>query len=272
MKRVIILLFGALCLVTIAAMLNACSSDDDDNLPVPSTRAEYETYEECTNIPRPTDTYVFPVYPGSSEWEALHAKGLDAVKKALEVPKDVLKNISTSGLIQTYIDYPFSIGAAYRVYGDFVEGKDGVDICQELMLRDDVASCLLEMYKVVNPVGCDNSAEVRNIYQLVMLMQSLPVFVKQMNISQMKMVVSTALQKNELYEEANNASLIATLSLLVGRVMLAANYEPMVSLFDKSENIRNYLNADFSRSGGTAFVFDEGELEEVINLAYDFCK
>lgn len=270
MKRVINLLFGALCLVTTTAMLNACSSDDD-NLPVPSTRAEYETYEECTNIPRPSDTYVFPVYPGSSEWEALHAKGLDAVKKALEVPKDVLIKISTSGLIQTYIDYPFSIGALYRVYSDFVEGEEGLDICQELMQRDDVASCLLEMYKVVNPIGCDR-AEVRNIYQLVMCMQSLPVFVDQMDISQMKQVVSTALLKNELYEKANNSSLIPVLSLLVSRIMLKADYEPMVSFVNNSVNMRNYLNYDLSRSGNTAFAFDEGELEEVINLAYDFCK
>lgn len=256
----------------ILSLFFSCSSENDENLSVPLTRADYETYEECTNIPRPTDTYVFPVYPGSSEWEALHAKGLDAVKKALVVPKDVLSKMSTSGLIQTYIDYPFSIGAAYRVYSDFVEGKDGVDICQELMRRDDAASCLLEMYKVVNPIGCDNSAEVRNIYQLVMLMQSLPVFVEQMDIPQMKMVVSTALQKNELYEEANNASLMATLSLLVGRVMLAANYEPMVSFFDESENIRNYLNADLSKSGNTVFPFKEEELEEIISLASEFIK
>ena len=140
------------------------------------------------------------------------------------------------------------------------------------MQRDDAASCLLEMYKVVNPIGCDNSAEVRNIYQLVMLMQSLPVFVEQMDIPQMKMVVSTALQKNELYEEANNASLIATLSLLVGRIMLAANYEPMTLLFENSENIRNYLNANLSKSGNKAFVFEEGELEDIISLASDFIK
>jgi hypothetical protein len=256
----------------ILSLFFSCSSENDESLSVPLTRADYKTYEECTNIPRPTDTYVFPVYPGSQEWEALHAKGLDVTKKALEVPKDILYSISTLGLIQTYIDYPFSIGAAYQVYSDFVEGKDGLDICQELMRRDDVASCLLEMYKVVNPIGCDNSAEVRNIYQLVMLMQSLPVFVEQMDIPQMKMVVSTALQKNELYEEANNASLIATLSLLVGRIMLAANYEPMTLLFENSENIRNYLNADLSRSGNTAFVFEEGELEEIISLASDFIK
>ena len=58
---------------------------------------------------KPTDTYDYPVKPGTEEWQAFtsHAEMLEAC----QIPEAILRDMTTEGLVETALDY--QIGRAH---------------------------------------------------------------------------------------------------------------------------------------------------------------
>lgn len=104
------------------------------------------------------DEYIFPVKPGSTEWKS---KTTAENLKSCQIPENILKTISTEGLVKTCLNYPF--------LGDFmyfdnlqigisrvVENFNGL---QELLLRKDTGKKLYKLYKTLNLEKIDNYSE-----------------------------------------------------------------------------------------------------------------
>lgn len=91
--------------------------------------------------------YDFPIKPGTEEWGNLITE--KERFEAMQIPKDILKSISTYDLITTCMNYP-----AMMYFTAFNNPQDGMDIIiqnfnglQELMGRDDAPTELLSIYK-----------------------------------------------------------------------------------------------------------------------------
>lgn len=97
------------------------------------------------------DAYVFPVRPGMSEW-ARFQTGAE-MAEACQIPEQILKNMSTLGLVETCLNYPLldEITDADTAQ----KGLEGVTMTfnglQELFKRPDAGMTLLERYATMDP-------------------------------------------------------------------------------------------------------------------------
>ena len=239
-------MFGSLCLMTVGAIVASCSSEDEDLETL--TRASYDTYEECTNIPRPSDTYVFPVYPGSSTWQKLIEESngdMGKVRSAMQVPEKTLKNMSTEGIIQTWLDYPFSMElSAFDAYIFFIE-RDFYDLnfCRELLRRDDAGACILNMYSTLE-FGCQ---QANTVHTHLALLTAISDIQNKLSISEKKEFVKIALNTYERSKNLTDFNGSAS-AFLCGNLMKGDNYAPMIDVLDKNAGLKEFI--DFWYSGG----------------------
>lgn len=96
-------------------------------------------------------SYDFPIKPGMPEWKEL--KSYPEILEAIQVPKSILDNMSTIGLVETILRYPDNINIlAHRNY------QEGFDIVvkrfngyKELITRVDAGTTLIGLYKQFTP-------------------------------------------------------------------------------------------------------------------------
>lgn len=110
----------------------------------------------------PTDAYGFPIKPGTPEWAALtsHSEML----QVCQVPKSILQQMSTEGLIETYLDYP--LYGDMLAYNSMQEGFDAVvsrfNGLQALLKREDAGTKLLSRYRKMDPEAGENWTPLRS--------------------------------------------------------------------------------------------------------------
>lgn len=97
-----------------------------------------------TTVP---DQYDFPVKQGSKEWQQLES--IEKRIAALQIPEDLLTRISTEGLLETCIAFPYLTDILF--YNDYQKGFDELvsefNGYKELLKRIDLIDALLKKYK-----------------------------------------------------------------------------------------------------------------------------
>lgn len=267
MKRVIRLLFGAFCLLTTSVLLNACSSDEDDSL-ITRSDSEKMAYDKCLNIPHPEDTWVFPAYPGTAEWIELHQRHADdimGVINELMPPEDVVKRMSTEGLVYSYIDYPFASenealahGAYYAMVISFANSPFG----QEMIRRGDSALRLTNIYKDFNSMCDDEDAQAWNVHSILLRMMDVEDIHNQLSIEGKKDFIRTALDKLAL--ENSDSAVAIHIAFTCGRIMKSAGYTPLLEAINTNDAMRIFLDYWTVSSQG-----DRG-IDTIISMARDF--
>lgn len=100
-----------------------------------------------TTIP---DQYDFPIKQGSIEWELIGSVEKRIV--ALQIPEDILSQISTEGLLETCLAFPYLTDILF--YNDYQKGFDELvaefNGYRELLDRPDLNNILLKKYKDSN--------------------------------------------------------------------------------------------------------------------------
>lgn len=99
--------------------------------------------------------YLFPVVPGTSEWESFQTK--QEMLDVCQIPENKLKNMTTEALLETVMNYPLidnffvfnTIEDACDVMSDDFNGF------RELFSRNDVVPVLLERYSTTNILTAD---------------------------------------------------------------------------------------------------------------------
>ena len=109
--------------------------------------------------PVAADKYIYPVKPGSAEWNAAIAAGvgqsypLDSVYKLCQIPENILQTMSTLGLIQSLEDNPCLFNMMLR--DNIVQGRDEVlsrlNVSWVLNKRSDAGITLLKYYEAKDP-------------------------------------------------------------------------------------------------------------------------
>lgn len=93
-----------------------------------------------------TDSYIYPIRPGSEEWKAL--KTSEEMVKVTQMPQDVINNMSTIGLFESVVENPLfvelSLSSTPKYFYDY--HKTTSEAMIELLSRENVGSTLISRY------------------------------------------------------------------------------------------------------------------------------
>lgn len=241
-----------------------CANEGLDNKPI--------QYDEGTTLSRGeyfpivSDRYEYLV-PGTEEWNQLVKTG-DVVVTVSQLPDDVLKSISTPGLIDALVHAPLflytgiPIGAVDPTEYYWHSYYEDLNSAGELFQRKDAGEALVAYYKLVNFDGISKST--RNYYEDYARLVGLEgLFTKQevlatMNHEKKKEAVGFILK---IYNFKNYHRKFRT--SLMFFIMLADQYEPIVQYAQEHLDFA-LINEGFFRSS------DPNAMDIIVSCAENF--
>jgi hypothetical protein len=220
-----------------------------------------------------SDAYDYPVKPGTEAWKAFgsHQEMIDAC----QVPADVLKAMSTKGLVETVLDYPLLIDMSAHNFT-----QDGVDAVAsyfyglpELLNRQGAGVELLVKYRSVNWhdiqdgwTDIEKGNYMFKIRAIEILLAQIPVLVNMTSAERQALLVECT----KKYEEtARHPKLFSRFSLeptawLMGMVLQQENYTPFIQKISQDNGLKTFLDrGNFST---------DPVLEEIKLLAAQYLK
>ena len=255
-----------LLLATVTPLFAACeknNENEDDDPDWTLTRSILLESAE-TNIPRPADTYVYPYTPGTAEWNKLHKeKSMDEIKELLQVPMDVLKNMSTEGIIQSLFDYPFSFSftadnfSSLRGFDNFIRDRNAFTA---LANREDAGSKMLKIYKLYNPIN-----KYSIFYdELIELLIAQPEIYTKLTKAETKDMIREGLNKYNYRKDHIDKKYLHYQStcIMMGRIMVADGYSPIVKTYEQEKELKDLLD-----KGLSSYHFDN-----IIDFAKNYVK
>lgn len=285
MNRNIIMLAAAVSL-----LLCGCSKDSVEGFDDPSaaemSRVDSESSIEgtfavsykdliacsdsgVTGMPRPADTYKYPVVPvlGNEKWNTLYSEGgWDAVDKANQIPESILTSMSTEGVFQSIIDFPGFVDRVYLTESTylqaFLETKDKCNAYSELLKRDDAAEVVCDRYeKFVSRVkiGEGGIVEYNNpvgyfMEPLVGQIISQKEVYSKFDDSELKRIVDRIVVRFVFEAGASSSGLhtIANMELFLARVMCYKGYEPFINVVEQNDDLKTFIETQ----EGIFYYFD----------------
>lgn len=157
-------------------------------------------------------TYPPTVYYHEEEWNALTREEQLAV---LQIPEHLLPHLSTSTLIQAYLDYPFIVIWGFDNKQDgFNRTVERFNGLQEVLVRKDALAEAVTYYEAMDPGGYDPSWPIlqRGKFKFRFLHMAI------------------LLAQEPLLQGLNPSDLQSLLSVLMGKLNAAKNF----SLYDDS--------------------------------------
>ena len=219
-----------------------------------------------------SDTYKYPVVPGTEEWKELQS--LTEKVQACQIPAKKLKSISTEGLLETLLNYPLILD-----YGAFNQQQNGFERIKSenngfdiLYGRGDFPDVIVERYDLMS-LNCKKNlyppfiGEIQTPIQIAfttieffMLQDEL---LNEINSNQLFHIFESILdklQEKKEYGISQNENLVSY--AILGKIMLLENYSPFV--------IINEENNIVPRLEGIPIGFDFTLLEIIEDNAKEF--
>lgn len=116
-------------------------------------RADYYQYTSSMFFKqeRPADAYWYPVYPGTDQWKALAKEGVINVQSVIKIPDARLHTMSSAGLLQSYLDYPYAPEiwhfhkdeSVYQLYDNIANSQFSFFL-EEMRKRPDMGQVILQ--------------------------------------------------------------------------------------------------------------------------------
>lgn len=240
--------------------LFACQSTDDATL---SGQPSGDTEEylvliaplvKCMNLPRPTDAYNYPIYPGMATWATL--SGTDEMIQACQIPVSVVRAQSTQALIQDIWEYPFFseplIVTSSTSYAQAVANSTSLrqlNAYRELIDRKDNIAALLNCYQAMDPLS-DPLYYTYTFEALLTTDDLLP----QITTADKKTFIRIALQKDGLRKtNPNHSDIFQSVSwYFIGKLLQTASYAPFEAEMANNQTLARFL--DTSSLAGSSEV------------------
>jgi hypothetical protein len=248
-----------LLIFSLTFLFTACQEDAEDEIGRDSGICEYcalfHKDIESMNMPRPEDSYNYPVYPGMDTW-SIFSTG-QQMAQACQVPAKIVKKQSTQALIQAIWEYPLLLEVFHRSQYqlDFEATLSNHNAYRELTNRKDAAQCLLERLDKLNPL-IPESPLVARILELVI---SQPVFLSQLNSDKKKKLLEITLEKDSQRQEDiqfANGLLRNVAGLLVGRVLVNVKYQSFTKEVNANNDLKLFLESEKGASYNIEQIFD----------------
>jgi hypothetical protein len=215
-------------------------------LPGCTAKEEFTCY-----LAKPQDSYDYPIKPGTPEWEQLDNS--DEMDSVLQIPKNVLDNISTEGLIETVLNYP-RFGDLYSIDDyqfAFDQMKNHYNGFQGLFNRNDAAMKLYDRYKEMYP-GCvkNNWPSINGpgssssfSFAFIEILLAQYNILSQFNNEQIRILLREAISKyNE--KNAHDFSVFSKKHtiLITGRILYMSNYSPFIEEYSKNYFVKDFID------------------------------
>lgn len=205
----------------------------------------------CNDISKPQDTYIYPIRPGTLQWDSLTSS--DEKLKACQIPDSILSDISTEGLIQSWLDFPLVneillANSLQEGVEFFIVNFSGL---KELCKRKDAGEKLYERYQKMNPLcitwltnDTDRGAYTFSFTYIEMLLGQ-DTILNNLTTLQKKSLVSEAVNKyngKNKYEVYFGSFGAATSMFVCGKAMQNSLYEPFLTEVNNSPILEQFLN------------------------------
>jgi len=253
----------AWCLITLSLLVVACRHVS----PTPQSN-------DTTRIASTNDVYNFPIKPGSPAWADLQSH--DEMIAVCQLPGEILKEISTPGLVQTVLNYPllsdmYAFSAVQQGFDSVTANFNGL---QELLKRDNAAKEIAKFYYVLSPeAATTQSIEEQGDYIFriahteVILAQY--TVLEQLSAVELKELANVAWQfweaKKALPEIYGGLGRESTIFLLA-RVMQKAGYAPFLQ-FLATDKDADYLVRELAPAQNEQ---DVATLQKIVEYAEQF--
>lgn len=222
-------------ILTVAACTQQSSEPNSNITPTP-----------YSNI---SDAYDFPIKPGTDAWRALPSR----VERgnACQIPESLLHNMSTEGLVETVMNYPFL--SDIMAYDSPWLGMQGISAqfngITELLKRKDAGTVLLNKYMAMDAAIQDNFTDIWNNYInstcINFLLVQDPVL-SNMTSTQLRDLVQRELANAQAEENLSvvyNYCSLSTSAWMLCHIMLHVDYPPFKQKVSENEwlntNIRD---------------------------------
>lgn len=232
------------------------------------------------NMPRPADSYNYPVYPGMKEWEDLTTS--QAMVEACQIPQNTLHEMSTQAVIQAIWEYPFLSEVFHRFayQTDFEAIFLKNNAYMELIEREDAGTALFERLVLVNPLTPAPKFESQALEILI----SQTAFLSQLNDDTKRKIVETAFKNDDLrqsYFNGDKSSFTYYISaavtcLLVGMTMVAADYLPFVEAVNNNDELKFFIIGKIPKEAwddsDSAYIYMESVYGDIPQMIISYGK
>ena len=187
---------------------------------------------EAMNMERPAGSYDYPVCPGMEEWSVFISTW--QMVSTVEIPEDMLKEMSTEALMQGIWEYPFFFElptSSFSLQHSYEALLPYINIGREFLSREDAAECLYHRYEIVNPIYEDALVLTHSLE--VMLAQD--VYLAKYSDEQLKKLIERVYSYDNLRYGENSAidmGMKQCTWFLIGRILRQANFEPFMDILE----------------------------------------
>ncbi len=208
---------------------------------------------ECNcQIETATDTYIYPIRPGSDEWNAFQSS--EQMVEAVQISFSILNSMSTYGLIETCLENPLFLelylaGSPQSFYDHYF---DTFNVCEVLVNRKDAMHKLIERYSLMCIECIDNNysnfsgkgGNVKFAFDEIELLLAQEDFLKKISASN-RIELGRIVMDRYNKKKNNNFSLYHKMmsAWVAGRIMNYDNYYEILDLIESREEISIFINS-----------------------------
>jgi hypothetical protein len=201
----------------------------------------------------PSDAYDYPIKGGTEEWKAFQTH--DEMLRACQIPEDILKNMSTSGLVQTVLEYP--LYGDMMAYNSIQQGFDAVasqfNGLPELLNRQDAGTELLAIYSKMNPQAIEENwgpiqrgACARSIADVEILLAQNRILDNLSRIQLQDLIAEARLKYTAKQQSATYGPTSQGYSVrLMGKALQRVDYLPFQRQIHEDPAIQSFLGSGF---------------------------
>ena len=208
-------------------------------------------FTDC-KIETPSDTYNYPLTPDSPDWANYSIKEIWQID---QLPENVIDHISTVGLIETCLTFPYYGDIGLSSTGSYQYGFDymvnNFNGFRELLKRNNTPDLIYERYKFMTPSCIDNNwpsfigrgKSIRMSFMAVEIVLAQYRILAKFNSDQLTEIAREALTK---YDQKNAAryslgNLQFTL-VICGRILKILNYQPFINELEGNDHLNHFLD------------------------------
>ena len=240
-----------------------CTNQAEENNSLNSDDIIFTT-DMC--LPDVADKYVYPILPGTEEWKNLGSG--EEIIKAHQIPDDTLGNISTLGLVRSFLDIPmlhsnYHLSSDASPTGRMNKIYPYYNSAQEIINREDAGEALLIYYdaiafdclasqKEIDGMNFDDQVrEAAKQMDFMVQIAAVEVFFAQpkilenFNHTDRQKVVVKLLDKSKQMEQMHIEGFRNYAALeVIANVMYLSNYHPIVDYFGSGKNYITLMSSD----------------------------
>ncbi len=190
-----------------------------------------------------TDAYEYPIKPGTDEWIKLESR--DARAQACMIPQEILETISTGGLFESLLSYPFIMD--YRAWDEFQKGfeklKSENEGFAELFSREDLYQIISNWYGSISseckeliyrPIKAPVGVELEIIEMFIFQNEFLDSLDHNREIEIFRLVFNKLSQRS-----LEGEKFIA--SAILGKIMFKSGFTPFVNECEKEDFLKFFI-------------------------------